>query len=245
MEFPADPALDLFAAGCVLLEAAVWVTGGRAALKDFRRFRQNEIQEQAADLHSRGHRDCFHNGFVPLLCVAETAETLKTDDPLTSMIVEVVLSMVLEKAENGRMAAMKLFKLLDRVIIEGCMPDSPLSPEPLEHRPDSGGSDIGTSTMRWSRGTSQRTINGYRQSKDGDIFGAADKPDESPGQGGSPGQGTLVSDAAQKAVSSTKEVLPYLTFEEVREWRKRKDKDMLLTGLNVALKHLKKRDHVS
>lgn len=109
----------MWSLGCVLIEAAVWVCGGRRGRIEFQRRRRDENNEVAPEQRDLGRSDCFHNGRTRLKTVEEVFDLVQRDgrrsDELTPRIVRLVLDHLLVD-EDSRYDARVLSSELGNMI---------------------------------------------------------------------------------------------------------------------------------
>ncbi|KAH8761295.1 hypothetical protein BGZ57DRAFT_858249 [Hyaloscypha finlandica] len=95
----AEQNCDIWSLGCILSEAAIWVAHGGRGLEKYRQLRADELNRLG-----RGGDDCFHDGEKVLDSVQAHLKTLRDwstrTDPLTSHILDVVDSMLLESSKR-------------------------------------------------------------------------------------------------------------------------------------------------
>lgn len=105
--------------GCVLIEAAVWVSFGRRGRAEFQQRRRHENDEVAPLQRALGRSDCFHNGKTRLKTVEEVFDLVQTDgrrsDELTPKVVRLVLDHLLVD-EDSRFEARLLSTELEKII---------------------------------------------------------------------------------------------------------------------------------
>ena len=81
--------VDIWSLGCILSEAAVWLTRGLTGLQKYRALRQENSKK-----HGIEDSDCFHNGEGILTCVKESLQKLPEDlrrcDEMTEPIVNMI-----------------------------------------------------------------------------------------------------------------------------------------------------------
>lgn len=241
VEYVAHPGADLFAAGCIILEAAAWVRNGEKGLNDFRRLRQVEIKEEAPELFERGDEDCFHNGSVLLRCVLEATSILSHDDNVTSRTLAIVLERVLSQGPDERTSAGDLRAQLNQAVLHGGHQTSASSPS----RPPS--SADGRSLGTWERKSATNQVVSPKLI-DGNENWLSATTTRSQMRLGSNGQGEesvhTTSVPRKPRMHSHRKSLPHLSFDQVRDWRK-SNKTLPLPGHSVAMKELEDRDHVS
>lgn len=109
----------MWSLGCVLIEAAVWVSFGRRGRAEFQQRRQHENDEVAPLQRALGRSDCFHNGNTRLKTVEEVFDLVQKDgrrsDELTPKVVKLVLDHLLVD-ENSRFEARTLSTELEKII---------------------------------------------------------------------------------------------------------------------------------
>ncbi|KAK6085916.1 hypothetical protein SCUP234_02823 [Seiridium cupressi] len=105
VDYKVDPDVDIWALGCILLEAAVWVSFGEHQRQAFRLAREQET-ELLFDHWPQGRSDCFHDGVDALQIVRAMGERVQKAgrrcDLITTQIVDYVLSVVLIPKEQRR-----------------------------------------------------------------------------------------------------------------------------------------------
>lgn len=104
---------DIWAAACIVLEAAVWVVSGRQGLLDFAADRLAEIGPQDSSLRRAGRSDCFHKGSQPLVCVCNVPEY--DLDSLSKHMTKVALDVLKEPSPQNRPSAGVFFSHLEKV----------------------------------------------------------------------------------------------------------------------------------
>jgi hypothetical protein len=91
--------VDIWSLGCVFSEAATWLAYGHRGVEKYRQLRSDELKRLG-----RGDDDCFHDGEKVLDSVQEHLKNLRDwstrTDPLTSHILDVVGSMLLESSKR-------------------------------------------------------------------------------------------------------------------------------------------------
>jgi hypothetical protein len=111
---------DMWAAGCILVETAVWISFGEYGRRDFRK-RRIEETSRLPNLKSTGRVDCFHDGEDVLEAVRDIPERIKLNgrrgDNISIGVVELALSNLLTD-KGGRLGASELHARLSRVINE-------------------------------------------------------------------------------------------------------------------------------
>lgn len=109
----------MWSLGCVLIEAAVWVSFGRRGRAEFQQRRRHENNEVAPDQRKFGRSDCFHNGRSRLKTVEDVFGLVQRDgrrsDELTPKVVRLVLDHLLVD-EDSRFEARILSTELDKII---------------------------------------------------------------------------------------------------------------------------------
>jgi hypothetical protein len=111
----------MWAIGCVMIEMAVWITGGKLALNAFRLERMEETK--ALIQHERlGRSDCFHDGDYVLNSVKGVVQSIDKNrrqyDDITPAMVDLALTYVLI-AKSERLQADKLIPKIDQVLRQG------------------------------------------------------------------------------------------------------------------------------
>lgn len=108
----------MWSIGCIIIEAAVWVTFGERGRQDFRNKRIEEISK-LPELKSLGYGDCFHNGSVALNCVTEYVNLMKLhgrpSDKLTPEIVNLTTENLLVE-EDSRINSLNLHSRLRAIL---------------------------------------------------------------------------------------------------------------------------------
>ncbi|ROW17218.1 hypothetical protein VPNG_01208 [Cytospora leucostoma] len=114
------PLVDVWAIGCVIIEAAIWVTFGEPKRVAFQQERREENKQVAPTQRGLGRSDCFHNGKGRLNVVNEVHRLILTHgrrcDSLTPDIVQLILNHVLvdESARYGsRLLTAELNNMID------------------------------------------------------------------------------------------------------------------------------------
>ena len=117
--------------GCVLIEAAVWVSFGRRGRIEFQQRRRDENNEVSPEQRDLGRSDCFHDGKTRLKTVGEVLDLIQRDgrrsDELTPRIVKLVLDhLLVEEGSryNARLLSTELGKMI-RIATDS--PDNRLS----------------------------------------------------------------------------------------------------------------------
>lgn len=112
------PAVDIWALGCVIIEAAVWIAFGEHGRQEFQRFRVDETS-RIPNHANLGRGDCFHDGLTVLECVTEISQRLESDgrmcDTITGGIVKLMLSDVLVP-RNERYSAQQVYARMNQII---------------------------------------------------------------------------------------------------------------------------------
>ncbi|CAI6087926.1 unnamed protein product [Clonostachys chloroleuca] len=129
VKYYVGPTLDMWSIGCIIIEAAVWVTFGERGRQDFRNKRIEEISK-LPELKNLGYGDCFHNGSVALNCVTEYVNLMKLhgrpSDKLTPEIVNLATENLLVE-EDSRINSLNLHSRL-RVILNDKRSSEKLDP---------------------------------------------------------------------------------------------------------------------
>lgn len=109
----------MWSLGCVLIEAAVWVSFGRRGRAEFQQRRRHENDEVAPLQRDLGRSDCFHNGKTRLKTVEEVFDLVQKDgrrsDEVTPKVVRLVLDHLLVD-EDSRFEARILSTELEKII---------------------------------------------------------------------------------------------------------------------------------
>ena len=116
-ELPVKQSVDIWSAGCVLSEAAIWVVRGKDGLKEYRRRRRLETKEASNFEES----ECFHNGVETLDVVREMHRDLYDEVRRTDYITRAACSMVTDMLvveSDDRPTATHLYKKSKRIIHE-------------------------------------------------------------------------------------------------------------------------------
>ncbi|KAK6866318.1 hypothetical protein PG995_002846 [Apiospora arundinis] len=96
ISFQVGTHVDVWAIGCIILEAAVWLSFGESARLSFRGERMIETSTLSNEHRAMGGDDTFHDGEKPLNCVQGVHKRILTNgrrcDELTHQIVEYVLN---------------------------------------------------------------------------------------------------------------------------------------------------------
>ncbi|KAK7949511.1 hypothetical protein PG988_016150 [Apiospora saccharicola] len=127
--------VDIWALGCILLEAAIWVSFGEP---DRQRFRDRRICEIArlSDDPQALDSDAFHNGSKALMCVEDVHRWILSDgrkcDNFTPDIVRYVLDHCLNNNRKGRPSSENVAWKLNEILhlnsmVPKRMPSSPSS----------------------------------------------------------------------------------------------------------------------
>ncbi|CAH0050754.1 unnamed protein product [Clonostachys solani] len=89
---------DMWSFGCILMEVAVWITGGFKALEKFKVARVEETSK-IPDFRDTGNCDCFHEGYDLLPAVKEWArivqENARRNDNITPRMVDFISNSLL------------------------------------------------------------------------------------------------------------------------------------------------------
>ncbi|CAG9975601.1 unnamed protein product [Clonostachys byssicola] len=93
-----NQSVDVWSFGCILMEVAVWITGGFKALESFKVARVEEASK-IPDFHEIGFCDCFHQGYDLLSSVKEWArivqENARRNDNITPRMADFILNSLL------------------------------------------------------------------------------------------------------------------------------------------------------
>ncbi|KAK9793594.1 putative Kinase-like domain-containing protein [Seiridium cardinale] len=118
IDYRVTSVVDMWAIGCIMLETAMWITGGELARQDFRRDRMDET-DGLPDHKRLGRSDCFHDGNSALKCVAAVRQTVKAyrrvHDSITPAIVDLALDYALIDARE-RILARQLVGRISKVL---------------------------------------------------------------------------------------------------------------------------------
>lgn len=117
--YQATAAMDRWAAACILVEAAVWVNGGKKGRQQFSQRRRDEIADVAPGLINLGRGDCFHKNTGPLSCVKQVTQAFADTNSMSAKIVDVVLARVLKCKPEDRLGAGNLMAKLERRVEGG------------------------------------------------------------------------------------------------------------------------------
>ncbi|KAF3025894.1 hypothetical protein E8E14_014851 [Neopestalotiopsis sp. 37M] len=127
LNFKPESSVDIWAIGCIMIEMAVWITGGKLALNDFRRERMEETKVLPQH-KSLGRSDCFHDASDVLNSVKNVIQNIEENrrqhDDITPAMVNLALSYVLIR-KNERLHADQLIPKIHRILFQGT--DSKLS----------------------------------------------------------------------------------------------------------------------
>ncbi|KAK8048189.1 serine/threonine protein kinase [Apiospora phragmitis] len=119
VNFNVDTNVDIWAIGCILLEAAVWLTFGEPGRLSFQNQRKREISTLPDEHRSIGCSDAFHNGEGVLKCVQDIRQKIYADgrrcDEITFKIVDHVLSDCLVDGQE-RATALRIRSKLANII---------------------------------------------------------------------------------------------------------------------------------
>ncbi|KAI4592710.1 hypothetical protein KJ359_010469 [Pestalotiopsis sp. 9143b] len=119
IHYQASSDVDVWAMGCIIVEAAVWVVFGERGRTNFR---QNRIQEthRLPDHRDLGHGDCFHDGQMVLQCVAQDIiKNIEKDgrrvDTITPAMVALMVQCALTEKQDRNRAGQLLNKMKRKV----------------------------------------------------------------------------------------------------------------------------------
>ena len=108
--------VDIWSAGCVLSEAAIWVSRGMRGLLEYRRRRKQETSE----IPEFQDGDCFHDGERALRVVQEMHEFLpdfiRGGDHITQAVSDMALEMLV--TSDRRPDASSLVRRAERIVTE-------------------------------------------------------------------------------------------------------------------------------
>ncbi|KAK7977786.1 hypothetical protein PG988_005276 [Apiospora saccharicola] len=114
--------IDIWSLGCVFSVAATWVVLGRQGVLVYDKLRQNAIMElRESEAHSRPTAaDAFHDGQQVLAAVTEWHEhlrdTMRKSDTITSEILDLVDTNMLQQAPQQRLSSRALIDKLRRCV---------------------------------------------------------------------------------------------------------------------------------
>uniref|UniRef100_A0A0B7KEL8 Protein kinase domain-containing protein n=1 Tax=Bionectria ochroleuca TaxID=29856 RepID=A0A0B7KEL8_BIOOC len=118
VKYIVGPTLDMWSIGCIIIEAAVWLTFNERGRQDFRNKRIEEISK-LPDLRNLGYGDCFHDGSVALKCVTEYVNLMKLhgrpSDKITPEIVNLATENLLVE-EDSRINSLNLHSRLRAIL---------------------------------------------------------------------------------------------------------------------------------
>ncbi|KAK7952722.1 uncharacterized protein PG986_008450 [Apiospora aurea] len=127
IDYTVGPHVDIWALGCILTEAAVWVCFGEPGRQRFRQARMRETSTLSDDHRALGSEDAFHDGSKALKCVQDAYQWISSDgrrcDDNTMRIVEYVLANCLAEYE-ARPIARAVRANLNKILY--CQPTTPL-----------------------------------------------------------------------------------------------------------------------
>jgi hypothetical protein len=112
------PEVDNWALGCILIEAAVWVSFGKQGRLNFRELRKQETSS-LPDHRKLGRSDCFHDSEGPLGCVKRVHEQVLKNGRRCDTITANVVALVLDHAlipEKERTGARQLLARMKKIL---------------------------------------------------------------------------------------------------------------------------------
>ncbi|KAK8026406.1 serine/threonine protein kinase [Apiospora marii] len=132
IEYNVGTDVDIWALGCIILEAAIWLVFGEPGRQRFREKRINEISRLPDDQHVSGCNDAFHDGLKVLACIQDDVyDNLwsggRRCDEITPNIVEYVLTNCLTAQEERPMARNVRAHLLRMINGQSAFPKRVLS----------------------------------------------------------------------------------------------------------------------
>ncbi|KAK8090362.1 hypothetical protein PG997_005323 [Apiospora hydei] len=129
VDYTVTSTVDIWAFGCIMVEAAVWLVFGEAERRRFRQLRMNETAVSCNDHQALGCSDTFHDGSVVLKCVRGLQDRIEHDcrrsDTITTQIVEYVINSCLIDVQ-ARPISRQVVHALKRIIYPAHATGTPL-----------------------------------------------------------------------------------------------------------------------
>ncbi|CAH0021248.1 unnamed protein product [Clonostachys rhizophaga] len=228
-----NQSVDIWSLGCILMEVAVWITGGFKALESFKVARVEETSK-IPDFHEVVFCDCFHQGYDLLPSVKEWArivqENARRNDNITPRMVDFILNSLL-RPESFRCSPQSLEASM-REIISSTKVGSQAYHSRIEQHPPSPSSigSIPPITMRPLMAQPVLSVQTSPQHNLSEMMGSPVTP-MSPSiyyQHGPTDntviQRTLTDPTAELMRSNTTSPYPNVTLRELALWRGNKKK---------------------